>query len=434
MKLFLNFVILFIGLNLTAQTLSLESQATTINKILDERFEILLPNLMEKTGIEMWVLISREYLEDPVLKTMLPATWLSARRRTILVFYKPKNQNQVEKFAVARYDIENNFKSAWDVSKFPNQWDAVMELIKAKNPKNIGLNYSEHFALADGISKTDFEAFTNKLPNDFKNRVVSAEKLAIGWIETRTPKELQLYEMLAKTTHDIIKEAFSEKVIKPGKTTTDDVVWWLRQKVSDLGLQTWFHPDIDVQRAKTKLASANQQTDLSIIQAGDLLHCDFGITYLRLNTDCQEHAYVLKPNETEIPTYLTRAFETGNALQDLLTQNFVEGKSGNEILSKSLFEAKNKGLNPSIYSHPLGYYGHSAGPTIGMWDAQKGVPITGDYPLNYNTVYAIELNNTVLIPEWQTEIRIMLEQVAVFTEKGVHYIDGRQTKIHLIKS
>ncbi|NDK19035.1 MAG: M24 family metallopeptidase, partial [Zetaproteobacteria bacterium] len=264
--------------------------------------------------------------------------------------------------------------------------------------------------------------------------VVSAEKLAIGWIETRTPKELELYEMLAKTTHDIIKEAFSEKVIKPGKTTTDDVVWWLRQKVSNLGLQTWFHPDIDIQRAKTQLTATNQQTDLSIIQAGDLLHCDFGITFLRLNTDCQEHAYVLKPNETEIPAYLTRAFETGNALQDILNQNFIEGKSGNEILSKSLFEAKNKGLNPSIYSHPLGYYGHSAGPTIGMWDAQKGVPITGDYPLNYNTVYAIELNNTVHIAEWQTEIRIMLEQVAVFTEKGVHYIDGRQTKIHLIKS
>ncbi len=434
MKLLLNFVSFFVGLSLTAQILTPQNQATTINNILEERLENLLPKLMDKTGIDMWVLISREYNEDPVLKTLLPATWLSARRRTILIFYKPKNKNQIEKLAVARYDVGLSIKSAWDVTKYPDQWDAVMEIIKTKNPEQIGLNYSEHFALADGITKTDYEAFTNKLPSEFKNRVVSAEKLAISWIETRTPKELKLYETLSKITHDIIAEAFSDKVIKPGKTSTDEVVWWLRQKVSDLGLQTWFQPDIDIQRSKSDSTSADKETNLEIIQPGDLLHCDFGITYLRLNTDCQEHAYVLKPGETQVPAYLTAAFESGNKLQDIFTANFIQGKTGNEILEKSIKEAKSIGLNPSIYTHPLGYYGHSAGPTIGMWDAQNGVPIQGDYPLNFNTVYAIELNNTVLIPEWQTEIRIMLEQDAVFTENGIHYIDGRQTKIHLIKS
>lgn len=432
-KLLTLFAFLFCA-NLPAQILSKQNQAETINDILDNRLEVLLPKLMDEKGIDMWVIISREYNEDPVLKTMLPATWLSARRRTILIFYKANHQNQIEKLAVARYDVGQTIKSAWDISKVPDQWDAVVAIIKSRNPNQIGLNYSDNFALADGITKTDYETFTKKLPPEFRTKVVSAEKLAIAWIETRTPKELKLYETLSMITHNIIKEAFSTKVIKPGFTTTDDVVWWLRQKVSDLGLQTWFHPDIDIQRSEIDKSSLKDSINQSIIQPGDLLHCDFGISYLRLNTDCQEHAYVLKPNETEIPYFLVKAFETGNKLQDIFTNNFIQGKTGNEILLKSLAEAKKAGLNPSIYTHPLGYFGHSAGPTIGMWDHQNGVPVNGDYPLNYNTAYAIELNNTVDLPEWQTKIRIMLEQDAVFTETGIHYIDGRQTQLIKIRN
>ena len=260
--------------------------------------------------------------------------------------------------------------------------------------------------------------------------MVSAEQLAIGWIETRTAKEMELYEDLVAITHQIIAEAFSSKVITPGETTTDDVVWWLREKVLSLGLDTWFHPTVDVQRAnESDLYAFDSKSKFDIIQPGDLVHCDFGISYLSLNTDCQELAYVLKPGEKQAPDFLVDALAQGNDLQDILTSNFEYGQTGNEILKNSLYEAMQNGLKPSIYTHPLGTFGHSAGTTIGMWDSQNGVPIKGDVLMKYNTVYAIELNNKSFISEWNKEVRIMLEEAGFFGKKGFRYVNNRQTKI-----
>ena len=437
MRLLLAIVLLSLSLKgESQQILSVKEQAIVIDAILEDRFNNLLPSLMDRSNIDMWIVISREYNEDPVLKTMLPATWLNARRRTILVFYRDKAKNTIEKLAVARYNFGDNIISSWDKEKQPNQWQRLIEIIETRNPKTIGLNYSKHFNIADGIVKTDYEAFMEALPKKYENRVASAEKLAIGWIETRTEREMIIYNQLVDITHDIIAEAFSEKVITPGITTTTEVEWWMRQKVIDLGLQTWFHPTVDVQRSNdilgNHLYSFSDRPDQMVILPGDLLHCDFGITYLRLNTDCQELAYVLKPNETQPPKFLTNALKAGNQVQDIFTSNFVTGKTGNEILLKSLKEAKSQGLRPSIYSHPLGSYGHSSGPTIGMWDAQGGVVGTGDYPLYQDTVYAIELNTTVTIPEWKRDIRVMLEEAGFYGKEGFRYVNGRQTTLMTI--
>jgi Xaa-Pro aminopeptidase len=415
-----------------------KERATLKDEILEDRFTNLLPKLMDASEIDMWLLISREYNEDPVLKTMLPATWLNARRRTIIVFYRNKEKNTLERLAVARYDIGNSIKSAWNKEQEPNQWKALVEIIKERNPQKIGINFSKHFALADGLVKTDYDELIENLPEEVSSKLVSAEKLAIAWIETRTEKELTLFRHLVKITHTIIEEAFSENTIIPGKTTTEDLVWFLRQKVTDLGLETWFHPTIDVQRNKEALkshvASFSKGEAEEIIQKGDLLHCDFGITYIGLNTDCQQHAYVLDDGENEVPTFLVDAFQKGNRLQDILTSNMKSGSTGNEILSASLSAAKKEGLIPSIYTHPLGKYGHSAGTTIGMWDSQDGVPFTGDYMLQKNTAYAIELNTTVTIKEWQKDIRIMLEEAGFFGEDVFEYVNERQTAIIPIKT
>ena len=430
----LYFLILLLSVHVQSQQLiSVREQATVTDAILAERYNELLPKLMDRANLDMWVLISREYNEDPVLKTMLPATWLNARRRTIIVFYRNKATNSVEKLAVARYNFGDHINSAWDKEKQPDQWQRLVEIIEERNPQHIGLNYSEHFNIADGLDKTDYDAFMEALPKKLKSKVVSAEKLAIGWIETRTEREMIIYDQLVSITHDIIAEAFSEHVITAGITTTTDVEWWMRQKVKDLGLDTWFHPTVDVQRTANELQghlySFSNRPEQQIIMPGDLIHCDFGITYLRLNTDCQELAYILKPNETEPPQFLVDALNEGNRLQDIFTSHFETGKTGNEILLKSLTEAKAQGLKPSIYTHPLGSYGHSAGPTIGMWDAQGGVEGDGDYPLYPNTVYAIELNTTVNIPEWKRDIRIMLEEAGFYGEDGFRYVNGRQTKL-----
>ena len=415
--------------------LDVREQSRIVDEILADRVDHLLPELMRRSDIDMWILISREYNEDPVMKTILPSTWLAARRRTIMIFYD--NGTDLEKIAIARYNVGKLLKGEWNIDVFPDQWEALIDIIKKRNPKKIGLNYSSNYGLADGLVKSEYESFLSALPQEYHSRITSAEKLAVSWLETRSEKELRLYPMICRMGHIILREGLSELVIHPGVTSTDDVVWALRQKVADLGLSTWFHPSVSVQRADMGnnefLRSFSQRPEQDVIQPGDLIHVDFGITYLRLNTDQQEHFYVLKPGETEPPVGLRKAFENGIRLQDILTSHFVEGRTGNEILKAALDQAAEEGLNASIYTHPIGFHGHAAGPTIGMWDKQQGVKGPGDYPLYENTAYSIELFAATEVPEWGGKVvRIMLEQDGVYTSNGFYYLDGRQKALHVI--
>ncbi|MDF1696778.1 MAG: M24 family metallopeptidase [Saprospiraceae bacterium] len=416
--------------------LPMRDRAEWINNMLEYRLDSLLPDLMDRANIDMWILVSREYNEDPVMKTMLPSEWLSARRRTIMVFYKPKNGDPFEKIAIARYSVGRLLKGEWNIDVFPDQWEALVNYIKEKNPEKIGLNVSDDFGLADGLVSTEHQSFVWKLPTEYHNRLVSAEDLSIGWLETRSKIELEMYDSICKIGHDILQEAFSEDVITPGETSTDDVVWWLRQRVRDLGLITWFHPTVSLQRGNVEkfdhLRSFSKRPEKQVIQYGDLLHVDFGITYLRLNTDQQQHFYVLKPDEKEAPKYLKDAFKVSNRVQDILTESFQPGKTGNQILADALKQAESEGIVASIYTHPIGFHGHAAGPTIGMWDNQKGTPGRGDYPLYYNTAFSIELNSSSEIKEWGKIIRVMLEEDGVFTEDGFRYLDRRQEKLETI--
>lgn len=435
----LSLALVFAGLHVNpveAQILTVREQAKVIDENLADRFHHLLPEMMEQTGIDMWIIISREYNEDPVLKTMLPAEWLNARRRTILVFYRHPQTKLVERLAVARYDFGSNIKAAWDTQKHPDQWDALIDIVKQRNPQKIGINTSQHFAHADGLDHTEYQELMQKLPTNYGARVVSAEALAIRWLETRTAREMQFYPQLINATHKIIEEGFSERVITPGITTSEDVVWWFRQKIRDLGYDTWFHPTVDIQRIDPNTDGSERSFAIKpkadVIQPGDLIHVDIGISYLRLNTDIQQHAYILKPGETSVPASIQQAFSTANRLQDLLTMQFKTGKTGNQLLAGALARAKQEGIQASIYSHPIGYHGHAAGPAIGMWDNQANVVGTGDQALRKNTAYSIELNATSMIPEWKKNIRIMLEEDAFFDGESVRYIDGRQKQIYPI--
>ena len=425
-------IIVFISNILFGQDiLNLRDRAALIDKIQKERIENLLPELMEEQDIDLWVLITREYNEDPVVKTLLPPTWLNARRRTILVF--SKNQGKVDAAAITRYNFGKNIRSIWNKEEEPNQWMALTNYIIEKNPKKIGINISEYYGIADGLAKTDYDAMIKHLPSKFKKRVISAETLAVRWIETRIPLEMKIFSQLTAITHNIIEEAFSNSVITPGVTNTEDVVWWMREKVLNLGLKTWFHPTVDIQRTGTSdLYAFDGKSKFDIIQPGDLVHCDFGITYLTLNTDCQELAYVLRPRETDAPKYLKEALLQGNIVQDKLTDKFKKGRTGNETLKMAIKDSKESGFRPQIYTHPLGLYGHSAGTTFGMWDAQDGVPGSGEHPLYENTVYAIELNTKVYIKEWSKDVRIVLEEAGYFGPNGFRYVNGRQTKLILI--
>jgi Xaa-Pro aminopeptidase len=407
-----------------------KKQSEVIDQWLGERLETVLPEMMDRAGIDMWLVISREYNEDPIIKTLLPSTWLAARRRTMLLMYKPDSGNTVEKLAVARYNVGEHFKKAWDPEQQPDQWERLVELIKERNPKKIGINISEDFGHADGLNHTEYELLLDHLPKSLKNKLTSAEDLAVGWLETRTASEMATYKHIQSIAHHIIQEGLSEQVITPGVTTTTDVVWWYRDKIKALGLEAWFHPTVDIQRAsnesKEHLRTFDNNPAPEIIRPGDVLHMDFGITYLRLNTDTQELAYVLKPDEKQVPQYLVDALAVGNRLQDILTTNYKTGRTGNEILKAARTQMKAEGINGTIYTHPMGYHGHAAGPTIGMWDNQGEIPGSGDYPLYPKTVYAIELNAEVYLEEWQKPFRVMLEEGAYFDGKEIIYLNGRQ--------
>ena len=416
--------------------LSMQERAMHQDAWLKKRLDTLVPDIMRERGIDMWVLVAREYNEDPVVKTMLPAKWLAARRRTVLIFFD--NGDTVERMAVSRYAVADMFPAAWNPEQQPDQWARIADLITARNPQKIALNVSDIFALADGMSESQHSDLMEALPNTFKDRVVYDPALAISWLERRIPEEMAIYGHVMKLAHAIIREGFSDAVITPGVTTTADLMWWYRDKIREQRVVAWFHPTVSIQR-RTLNDEGQKMTELfdpssdSVIRRGDLIHVDFGITYMGLNTDTQQHAYILRDGETDAPEGLKAALKTGNRLQDILTDNFKTGLSGDAVLEASRKQAISEGIEPSIYTHPIGYHGHGAGATIGLWDSQGGVPGRGDYPVRENTAWSIELSAIVPIAEWGGQkIRIMLEEDAFFDGDVVRYLNGRQQALHIV--
>ncbi|WP_373487594.1 M24 family metallopeptidase [Blastomonas sp.] len=409
--------------------LTLREQAALRDAWLGERLEKVVPALMRAHGVDMWVLIAREYAEDPVVATMLDARSMHARRRTILVFFDPGEGQPVERLTVSRYGLAGLFTPVWQPESQPDQWQRLAEVIAERDPQTIALNISGQTALADGLTHSQHEAFVAALPEAYRARIVPATSLAIGWLETRIPAEMEAYPGIVRIAHAIIAEALSDAVITPGTTKAEDVQWWMREKVSALGLKVWFHPSLAIFRA-------GQDAELSgdaVIEPGDMLWTDFGITYLGLNTDTQHLAYVLKPGEDDAPDGLKAGLAANNAVQDALTDQFRTGRSGNGLLSLARARAISEGHQPSIYSHPIGYHGHGAGPAIGFWDDQNPTP-AGEYPLRANTAWSIELAVTRVVPEWGDQpVSFRTEEDAFFDGERVSYLDGRQSAFHLIR-
>ena len=422
--------------DLNDHILSLRERAEITDQILEDRLETVVPEVMRAAGIDAWVLIAREYNEDPIVKTMLPATWLNARRRTVLMFIDQGPELGVARMAVARYPVGNLFPGVWNPEQQPDQYGRIAQILDEANPARIALNYSDVYALADGLTYSEQRDFLQALPIRLRDRVVSSEAIAVGWLETRTAAEMATYKTVMEIAHGIIAEGFSSDVITPGVTSTEDLEWWFRQRVNDLGLSTWFHTSIEVERSdRSKQEIAANNLDPSLLLRGDHVHIDFGISYLNLQTDTQQNAYILREGETEVPASLQLALQKGNELQDILTNNFQVGRTGNDILRRTRQQALERGIGPIIYTHPIGLHGHAAGTTIGMWDKQEGVPGSGDYAMQPNTAYSIELTALVDIPEWSREpMRMKLEEDGFFDGRQFEYIAPRQTEYHVIRS
>lgn len=405
-------------------------RAVIENRVLAERLDTIIPAIMREQGIDLWLLVAREYFEEPVVASMLDAENMHARRRTILIFHDPGDGKPIERLTVSRYGLGGLFAPAWDPSKQLDQWQSVADIITRRNPAKIAINTSDLYQFADGMTLSQYEKFVAVLPVPLRQRIVSGESLAIRWLETRTPSEMELYPAIVRTAHAVIDEAFSRSVIIPGVTTAEQVQWWYRERLLQLGLEPWFHPSMAIQRqgAKGMLEGAE------VIQPGDLLWTDFGITYLRLNTDTQHLAYVLKPGESKVPAGLRQGLTNSNRVQDMLTRHFAVGRSGNAVLALARAEAVAAGLDPSIYTHPIGLHGHGAGPSIGFWDNQNPDP-RGSGSINADTAWSIELTSYAAVAEWGGQrVDFRTEENAFFDGRSVRYIDGRQTEITLIPS
>jgi Xaa-Pro aminopeptidase len=419
----------------TQRILSERERPAVVNRVLRERLDSLLPTLMRETGIDMWLVINREYVEDPVYLTLVPEPVFHARRLSMLVFFDRGPEKGVERLTVSRYPIANFYTAAWNGGTSAEQWKRLAEIIAERNPKKIGVNTSRDWSFGDGLSSGLQASLMDALGPALAPRVTSAEKLAVRWLETRTPLELDLLAHAVSIARGVISEAFSSRTIVPGVTTTEDVAWFIRQRFNDLGVGTWFFPTVDRQFA-AQPCPPNQPFcgGSGVIERGDVLHCDVGITYLRLNTDTQEMAYVLRAGEDDAPAGLKQALAIGNRWQDLLTSSFAVGRTGDDVFARTDAAAKKEGIVHSTYSHPVGFHGHAAGPAIGMWDNQGPVPVTGSWPLAANTAYAIEGNIKAAVPEWKNApVQIAFEQTAFFDGTRVVYAAGRQTTWHLVR-
>ena len=425
-----------------SKILPVRKQAEVYNELLTWRLDNIIPKIMERAGIDLWLVINFEYDEDPVYMSLITRPNFSARRLSILIFHNSPTEGFRK--LTANWHGSSSCGPMYtniftDRSKGANQqFTVVADYIKKHNPNKIGINYAEHwdyhddFSHGTGLAAFHKEKLEQALGSKYSKKLVSAEKLCIGWLETRSPQELSLYRHICGMAHDLIGEFFSNKVITPDISTPEDVEWWIRQRITEVGLTTWFQPSISIKRSPADKKKYGEEDN--VIRRGDILHCDVGIVYLGLCTDMQHNAYVCRIGEDEPPEGIRELLKRGNRIQEILLSEFREGRTGNEILRATVKKATDEGLNPSIYTHPIGVHGHGSGLMIGMVEKQNYVPGTGEHPLYPNTVYSIELSVGYNVPEWDNIIvRTGLEEEAVFTENGVNWVDGYPREYYLIK-
>jgi hypothetical protein len=315
------------------------------------------------------------------------------------------------------------------------QWQLLHKLVVERHPATIAIDISPVHAFSDGLTVGMRDKLMAALGPDYKDKIIPAENLALEYQELRVPEMLPTYRQMMEIVHSLISRAFSNEVIAPGKTTNEDVVWWLRQNVNDAGLGTWFQPSVTVQRKGLSAATLLNPREGMVIERGDVLHTDFGITAMRLNTDTQHMGYVLREGETTVPAGIVEAMRNTDRLQDLLLERMRPGRTGNEVLGDVLHAMREAKIDGSVYTHPIGDHGHAAGPLIGLWDLQQGVPGRGDVALFAGSWFSIELQATTLVPEWDGQkLNVALEEDAVLDEQGkMSWVLRRQTEYHLVK-
>jgi Xaa-Pro aminopeptidase len=384
---------------------------------------------MRETGFDMWLVLCQEDDLDPVFRTLIPMdTWCPILQMLILY---DRGAQGVERINLSRTNTGGLYDRPWQGWHHAEQWALLSEIVRDRDPKRIGINTGAIQWAAGGLTHNLYTQLVEALPAKYAGRLASAEPLATRWLATLTDRELHLYEHVGHVAHRLLAECYSRRVIVPGVTTTEDVEWYYWQRAADLGLELAFKPFFNLVRSDA--VAERYATADNVIQPGNVIHSDVGIRYLRLNSDHQELAYVLRPGERDVPETLKRLMAEGNRLQDIFMAEFQAGLTGNELLSRILARARAAGVpDPRVYSHSLGLFLHEPGPLIGLPWEQERCAGRGDVVLRENNCFTMELSVRDRLPERGGQVTLALEQDVVFTREGCRPIDGRQTDFHLI--
>jgi Xaa-Pro aminopeptidase len=416
----------------------------TINKV----NTLLLPT-MRAHGIDMWIVLDREYNPDPFAGEVGGHGGV----RNAHIFYD--NGKRLEKIFIFSHGHREDlvpllYDELIHYAYRPEGLKPYLrDAVQKRNPKRIGLNMSRTLPMADGLTVELKKYLDDAIGPELAAREVSAELLARDFRATRLPEETALYRTLVGWTVAWEEEGLSRTAITPGVTTPDDLHWWWRERALELGLDiASFLPGLRVIRDGRHLETNAQDEP---ILPGDTLSIDAGLSFVGYHTDLKRMAYVLQPGETEAPASLQRAYQNAKQVTDKLCENMRPGRLGYEVWEMttnwaaeqgySIGYAMGSGTAAENTTPEVGIYCHSVGTSvhdIGARTSENNPHAFGDrvgYPLARDNWYSVELHISTPIAEWNDKIvKCTIEETALLTDDGPRFLVPRQENWLLIPS